>query len=117
DNHLTVQFSHRIAAYTLLAVARFYAVDCTRHRSPMHGRSAITLAFLLGIQAGIGIVTLLCHVPLLLAFLHQALALVRLGAATLHARDLRAAREGSAALDDWQRRSLQVGPTASNPAL
>jgi cytochrome c oxidase assembly protein subunit 15 len=111
DNHLTVQFAHRMVAYTLLVVAVLHVVDCIRHGSRMHARSAITLALLIGIQAVIGIATLLWHVPLLLALVHQAVAMVVLVAATLHTRDVRATRGGSIALYFRQRRNHAAAAT------
>lgn len=94
ENALTVQFDHRMVAYALCALALFHAVD-TRLRGtggPAAGAGFVAIAVLA--QAGLGIMTLLGSVPVQLALMHQAMALVALTAATLHAaRLLGAARE------------------------
>jgi cytochrome c oxidase assembly protein subunit 15 len=86
ENPLTVQFDHRMIAYGLFAVALFHAVDVWR---TFEGRTlrigAAVLAAVVGAQAALGIATLLMAAPLALAMLHQAMALVVLTAATLHA--------------------------------
>ncbi len=38
DNHLTVQFMHRMVAYLLLGLAALHAADCMRHRIRPHPR-------------------------------------------------------------------------------
>jgi cytochrome c oxidase assembly protein subunit 15 len=88
DNHLTVQFMHRMVAYLLVALAALHAADCTYQRA---GRaSAVTLASLLLLQAALGIATLISHVPILLALAHQSVAVVALIVAVVHAANLRA---------------------------
>ncbi len=88
DNHLTVQFAHRMVAYLLVGLAVLHAADCT-YRG--HCRSgAIALACVLLLQATLGILTLLSHVPILLALAHQSVAVVALIVATVHAANLRA---------------------------
>ena len=52
----------------------------------------MTLALVLLTQAVLGIATLLWHVPLSLALLHQAVAVVALVVATVHTENLHAAR-------------------------
>jgi cytochrome c oxidase assembly protein subunit 15 len=96
DNHLTVQFLHRMVAYALLALALFHAVDCMRERSGQRG-GAVTLGLVLLTQAALGVITLLWHVPVLLALAHQLVAIVALVLATLHARAVLAARRAVAA--------------------
>jgi heme a synthase len=88
DNHLTVQFIHRMVAYLLVALAALHAADCTCHRGGRAG--AITLACLLLLQATLGIATLISHVPILLALAHQSVAVVALIVAVVHAANLRA---------------------------
>jgi heme a synthase len=75
DNHLMVQFNHRIGAYILLIVALVHAWHAWRiaPRSKF-ARSAIHLAGLITLQAGVGIMTLLIHVPLWAGLLHQSMA-------------------------------------------
>jgi cytochrome c oxidase assembly protein subunit 15 len=86
ENPLTVQFDHRMLAYGLVAVALFHAIDVWRNveaRTPRIGAAAV--AAVVCAQAVLGIVTLLMAAPLALAMLHQAMALVVLAVATLHA--------------------------------
>ncbi|MDH3230446.1 MAG: COX15/CtaA family protein [Alphaproteobacteria bacterium] len=73
ENHATVQFEHRIAAYVTAAVA---ALFWFRMRgAPLHARARLA-ANLLGVavivQLILGISTLLLVVPITLAVLHQA---------------------------------------------
>jgi cytochrome c oxidase assembly protein subunit 15 len=85
ENALTVQFDHRVIAYALVVLALAHAIDA--HRSAAHlAAGATVVAAALVTQAIIGIGTLTGGVPLALALLHQATALVALTAATLHAR-------------------------------
>jgi cytochrome c oxidase assembly protein subunit 15 len=86
ENTLTVQFDHRMVAYGLCALALIHAVDAR-----LYGRdkrlatgAGFVAAAVLG-QAGIGIMTLIRSVPIELALLHQAGALVVLTAAALQA--------------------------------
>ncbi len=75
DNHLMVQFNHRIGAYILFIVALVHAWHAWRiapRTKP--ARNAIHLAGLITLQAGIGIMTLLLHVPLWAGLLHQSMA-------------------------------------------
>jgi cytochrome c oxidase assembly protein subunit 15 len=89
ENALTVQFNHRMVAYTLWLAALLHAADVVRAKrvgAPLNG--ALALAGAVTIQAGIGIVTLLHQAPLLLALLHQATAIVVLAIAVIHAERL-----------------------------
>ena len=73
DNALTVQFEHRMMAYTLFVLAILHAVDAVRTRvgaAVVNG--AIWLAAAITLQAGLGILTLLHQVPIGLALTHQA---------------------------------------------
>jgi heme a synthase len=86
ENTLTVQFDHRMVAYGLCALALIHAADARVHgrgEPVATGASFVAVAVLA--QAGIGIMTLIRGVPIELALLHQAVALVVLTAATLHA--------------------------------
>jgi cytochrome c oxidase assembly protein subunit 15 len=74
-----------MTAYALFALALFHAID-VRRRGP--GPLATTAGFVavaVLAQAGLGIMTVLFSVPLVLALTHQAMALVVLTAATVHA--------------------------------
>ncbi len=85
ESHLTVQFEHRMTAYTLFALALFHAVDARRLGPGFLATGAGFVAVAVLVQAGLGITTLLFSVPIELALAHQAMALVVLTAATLHA--------------------------------
>lgn len=85
ENHLTVQFEHRMTAYALLALALFHAFDIRRLGPGPLATTAGFVAVAVLAQAGLGILTLVSSVPLHLAITHQAMALVVLTAATLHA--------------------------------
>ena len=76
-------------AYLLLAIGIWHAIDVTRTITDRAAKGlAHAFAFLLVVQAGIGIMTLLLVVPLPLALLHQAVAIVLLTIATVHASRL-----------------------------
>jgi cytochrome c oxidase assembly protein subunit 15 len=89
DNTLTVQFEHRMVAYTLLVLAILHAVDAVRSRAaPAAVNGAIWLAVAIMLQAALGILTLLHQVPILLGLAHQAVAIVVLTLAILQAERL-----------------------------
>jgi cytochrome c oxidase assembly protein subunit 15 len=91
DNTLTVQFEHRMIAYTLLALGVLHAVDAVRSRAgPAAVNGAIWLAVAIALQAALGIQTLLHQVPILLGLAHQAMAIVVLTLAIVQAERLRA---------------------------
>jgi cytochrome c oxidase assembly protein subunit 15 len=81
ENAMTVQFNHRILAYMLLLATALHA---WQSRTP----SATLLAFAMLAQACLGILTLLLHVPLAAALIHQAGAMIVLALAlwNTHAR-------------------------------
>ncbi len=86
ENPLTVQFDHRVVAYALVVLAPLHLADVLRTVESRRLRTgAVLLAVAVCAQATIGIVTLLAAAPLALAMLHQAMALVVLTIATLHA--------------------------------
>ena len=93
DNTLTVQFTHRMVAYTLFALAIVHVVDAVRSRaSAATVNGAIWLAAAMTVQAGLGIVTLLHQVPIPLGIAHQAVAIVVLTLALFQAERLGASR-------------------------
>ncbi len=96
DNHLMVQFNHRMTAYLLLVLALWHAFDGARHSAGAPRTGAIVLALLLVVQAALGVLTLLWNVPLALALAHQAMAIVTLVAATVHVGNLRAGADAAA---------------------
>ncbi|GLQ82988.1 heme A synthase [Mesorhizobium huakuii] len=88
----TVQFIHRLGAYTVFAVALWHMIS-TRRRLPgsTHARRATLLFVLVLVQASIGIGTLLMQVPLHMALTHQGFALIVLGFAAAHWRGTKGA--------------------------
>jgi heme a synthase len=77
DNTLTVQFEHRMTAYALLALAVLHACDAVASRAGTAViRGAWWLVAAIGLQAILGILTLLYFVPIDLALTHQAMAIV-----------------------------------------
>ena len=88
DNITAIQFNHRIGAYVLAAAIFAYAVATRRMHSVSRNR-AILLSALELVQIVIGIFTLVAVVPINLALMHQAIALILLlvlvwNAAVLH---------------------------------
>ena len=88
ENRLTVQFDHRMAAYLLWLVALWHALDAGRMSRGPAATGALILAAAITVQAAIGVITLLHQAPLSLALLHQAMAMVVLAVAVIHARRL-----------------------------
>ena len=86
ENSLTVQFDHRMLAYAIWFVAIIHAFDVA---SSMKRGSAVTGAVVLvaavTLQAMLGIFTLVMVVPIGLALMHQAMAMLVLTVAILHA--------------------------------
>jgi heme a synthase len=86
ENTLTAQFDHRMLAYTIWIVALIHAVNVARTvRTGPVVAGAIILAAAVTLQAALGIFTLLMVVPISLALMHQAMAMVVLTVATSHA--------------------------------
>ena len=83
ENVATVQFDHRLGAYTLFAVAWLHAWQA---RGTGNGLSATMLAVLVSLQAALGIATLVMVVPLDVALTHQLGAVIVLIAAVSHLR-------------------------------
>lgn len=89
ENDLMVQFLHRMMAYILWGIAILHAIDIARAlRAGPAVKTAIWLAIAVTVQAAIGIATLLYHVPIPLALLHQGMAIVILTIAVVHAEGL-----------------------------
>jgi heme a synthase len=106
ENILTVQFDHRMLAYAVLLVALLHAIDAVRGaKEPAVRTGALIVFATVALQVGLGVATLLLVVPLPLALLHQAMAMLVLTAATVHAANL------------WPRArlSLVAAPTAIRP--
>jgi cytochrome c oxidase assembly protein subunit 15 len=84
-----VQFTHRTFAYAVWLAALAHATVAWRFApGSTHCRRAVLLFALVTLQAIVGIVTLLTHVPLGWALVHQAMALVVLSFAVAHWRGL-----------------------------
>jgi cytochrome c oxidase assembly protein subunit 15 len=91
DNTLTVQFEHRMMAYTLFALAVLHAADAIRSRADAAViRGAVWLVAVITLQATLGILTLLHQVPIDLALTHQAVAIAVLTLAVVQAERLAA---------------------------
>jgi len=88
DNVLTVQFEHRMTAYALWLIAMAHLVDVMARRATVAFNGALMLAVAVTIQAGLGITTLVHQAPLALSLLHQAMAVVVLTVAVVHAERL-----------------------------
>ena len=92
ENPKTVQFVHRIGAYTVLALAIWQVVAAFRNEAgTTHARRAVVFLGLVLVQAAIGITTLLLVVPIDWALVHQGVALVVLAFAAAHWRGTRGA--------------------------
>jgi heme a synthase len=89
DNTLTVQFEHRMTAYTLFVLAVLHAFDALRVHAPRGAvQGALWLVAAITLQATLGILTLLNQVPLALALSHQAVAIAVLTLAVMQAERL-----------------------------
>jgi heme a synthase len=97
ENTLTVQFNHRLIGYTIWVAAILHMWGAWRTRHAFYG--AAILAAAVTAQAGLGVITLLHQAPIPLALAHQALAIVVLTIAVVHAERLshRAAFDASKA--------------------
>ncbi len=71
-----VQLHHRLTAYLLLGVAIFVAVAARRARelAPEAKTLAVLVAGAVGLQACLGVATLMTHVPIALGMAHQVMA-------------------------------------------
>jgi cytochrome c oxidase assembly protein subunit 15 len=89
ENTLTVQFDHRMLAYAIWIVALVHTFDVANvmKKGPLVTGAVVLLAAVT-LQAALGIFTLLMVVPISLALMHQAMAMLVLTAATLHAARL-----------------------------
>jgi heme a synthase len=92
ENPKTVQFVHRLGAYTVFVVAWLHAIAALRMApGTTHSRRAVLLALIVTCQATIGITALLLQVPLGVALLHQGFAIFVLFAAVAHWRGTKGA--------------------------
>jgi cytochrome c oxidase assembly protein subunit 15 len=86
ENRLTVQFDHRMLAYTIWIVALFHAIDAWGMRRGTAG--ALILAGAVTVQAALGIATLLNQAPIPLSLTHQMVAIVVFTISIVHAERL-----------------------------
>ena len=86
ENTLTVQFDHRMLAYTIWVIALLHVFGAARNvKNGAAVSGAVALFIAVTLQAALGIWTLLMVAPLDLALTHQAMAMIVLTVATLHA--------------------------------
>src|SRR6185369_16355876 len=85
ENALTVQFNHRLLAYAIAAAVAWHLWSLlgSTPDGPMR-TSSLVLAGTVLAQIVLGVWTLLAHVPIPLALLHQAGAVAVLAAALWH---------------------------------
>lgn len=81
ENAMTVQFSHRLAAYLLAALTAWHVWRVTKSEPQA---SALALAAAVALQVALGIWTLLAQVPLSLGLVHQAGAVILFAIAIWH---------------------------------
>ena len=86
ENVLTVQFDHRMVAYTIWLLVMLHANDCWR--AGKETRGAAILAGAVTLQVVLGIVTLLNRAPIELALAHQMVAILVFTVAVVHAERL-----------------------------
>ncbi len=97
EDHLTVQFNHRMMAYVLVGLALVHAVRLAGIDNDHVQRSAWLLAGLMLAQAGLGVWTLVSvdgAIPLGLGVAHQTLAAIVFAASVLHVHAVYRARSG-----------------------
>jgi len=97
ENVLTVQFNHRMVAYTIWTLALLHWLDASRLGGAV-ARRALLLFGLVSAQAFIGIMTLIHQVPIDIALTHQFGATLVLIAATVHVARLGEAKSTDAAV-------------------
>ncbi len=92
ENVLTVQFQHRITAYLLVALGLWltWATFKASQRRELRRAGAHIGAFIF-LQAVFGVLTLVWHVPLSVALVHQGFAVIVLAAAVDHLAVLKGA--------------------------
>ncbi len=86
ENKLTVQFEHRLLADAVFICALLYALDVARTVKKGPARTgAFVLFAAVTLQVALGVTTLILRVPLAVALLHQAMAMLVLTAAAVQA--------------------------------
>lgn len=110
ENALTVQFNHRMLAYALWLGSIFHALDAWRQSEGMVKRGALALAVAMTLQAVIGVATLLYQAPIGWALTHQAMAIVVLTVAVIHAVRITPERTTSSTIEELQRPMSRGAP-------
>jgi cytochrome c oxidase assembly protein subunit 15 len=77
-NMATVQFDHRMIAWTLMALIPWFSWRIW-NETPSARPAAAALTLWLAVQVGLGIATLLHQVPVALGAAHQAGAMILFG--------------------------------------
>ncbi len=89
ENITTVQFNHRLIAYSLMLIIPLFVIQLIRHNvSKLYRNTAIAFLFLLALQVSLGIATLLLSVPVVIAVAHQGNAILLLTLSIVIARQL-----------------------------
>nr|WP_306266069.1 COX15/CtaA family protein [Pararhizobium sp. IMCC3301] len=97
ENIQTVQFTHRMVAYLLLALAVFHLFQIGFAKTGIAGTTAKIVVLVVSIQAVIGIAALLLAVPLWAGALHQGFAVIVLAVFVMHSQNMRRAGAETAA--------------------
>jgi cytochrome c oxidase assembly protein subunit 15 len=94
ENALTVQFDHRMLAYAigLLALVHLFNVTKLKNRGPVFAGAALVATVVVA-QMALGIWTLLSDAALPFALLHQAVAMLTLTIAVIHAASIMPQRQ------------------------
>ena len=89
ENPLTVQFDHRLLAYTMWVLAVLHAFNVARvtKKGPVL-TGAVLVAIAVTLQAALGVWALLTVVTLPLALMHQAMAMATLTLTVIHVSDV-----------------------------
>ena len=110
ENALTVQFNHRMLAYALWLGSMFHALDAWRQSEGTVKSGALTLAVAVTLQAAIGVATLLYQAPIGWALTHQAMAIVVLTIAVIHAVRITPERTTSPTIEELQQTMSRGAP-------
>ncbi|MEG9883632.1 MAG: COX15/CtaA family protein [Hyphomicrobiales bacterium] len=86
ENAMTVQFDHRLLAYSVVLMASAHWI-AQRYRYGRASGAGYVLAIVL-LQAGLGVVALLWQVPVAIGLLHQTGAMILLALALWHCRKI-----------------------------
>ena len=89
EDHLTIQFNHRMVAYVLVVVAALHAARLWSADNERVAWTALLLALLMLMQAGLGIWTLIAvngFIPITLGIGHQTLAAIVFAVSIWHVR-------------------------------